>query len=422
MLRIRNKAFFTIILSAVLLVVVIMMLILNKSGEPGQTTAANVQTTALPVSAAPQEPSESSTEPPKQTAEAVAPSVQLDIPSLAETFENDFAIGAALEPNQTNGLSAELLKKQVNMLVAENAMKPASIQPAEGQFNWDQADRIVAFAKANHMAIRFHTLVWHSQVPDWFFRDADGKPMADETDAKKREANKKLLLDRLDAHIRAIVGRYKDDIKYWDVVNEVIEPADPDGMRSSNWYNITGTDYIATAFRAAREAGGPGIKLYINDYGTDDPRKRDRLYDLVKEMLDKGVPIDGVGHQTHISIYSPSVMNIMDSMKKFKELGLDNQITELDMSVYNWNDRTDYGAAVPEHILQKQAQRYKELFEALKSNAGLVSAVVFWGIADDHTWLSTFPVARTEAPLLFDKQLHAKPAFWAIVGGSNADR
>ncbi|GMK45430.1 hypothetical protein PghCCS26_25580 [Paenibacillus glycanilyticus] len=411
MFRIRK------IVPAAILIVIVLILVLNKSGEPGQTTVANVQSTDQAASAAPQEP-ESSTEPSKQPAEDVAPSVQVDIPSLADTFKNDFAIGAAIEPDQLNGLSADLMKKQINMLVAENVMKPASIQPAEGQFNWEQADRIVAFAKANNMAVRFHTLVWHSQVPDWFFKDVDGKPMTDETDPKKREANKRLLLDRLDAHVRAIVGRYKDDITYWDVVNEVIEPADPDGMRSSNWYKITGTDYIATSFRAAREAGGPRIKLYINDYGTDDPKKRDRLYDLVKEMLGKGVPIDGVGHQTHISVYNPSVTNIVDSMKKFRELGLDNQITELDMSVYNWNDRTDYGAAVPEDILQKQAQRYRELFEALKSNAGLVSAVVFWGIADDHTWLSTFPVTRTEAPLLFDKQLHAKPAFWAIVDPS----
>ncbi|MGO4109781.1 endo-1,4-beta-xylanase [Paenibacillus sp. YAF4_2] len=414
MLRVRKKVFFTIILSAALLAVILLVMGLNKSGETGQTAEAPVQTSDQTTR---QEPKRS-TEPSKQPAEVAASSVQMNIPSLAATFKNEFAIGAALEPNQTSGLSADLMKKQVNMIVAENAMKPASIQPVEGQFKWGQADQIVAFAKANGLAVRFHTLVWHSQVPDWFFLDTDGKSMVDETDAKKRLANKKLLLDRLDAHIQAIVSRYKNDIQYWDVVNEVIEPADPDGMRNSNWYKITGTDYIATAFRAAREAGGPGIKLYINDYGTDDPKKRDRLYDLVKEMLDKGVPIDGVGHQTHISIYNPSVLNIIDSMKKFKELGLDNQITELDMSLYKWNDRTDYGSAVPEDILQKQAQRYRELFEALKSNEGLVSAVVFWGIADDHTWLSTFPVTRTEAPLLFDKQLQAKPAFWAIVDPS----
>lgn len=350
--------------------------------------------------------------------EKPSPSVQMDIPSLAEVYKDYFPIGAAIEPYQTSGLTADLLKKQVNLLVAENAMKPASIQPTEGDFHWDQVDQIVNFAKENGMAVRFHTLVWHNQTPDWFFQDAEGKPMVDETDPKKREANKKLLLKRLDTHIRTIVGRYKNDIKSWDVVNEVVEPADPDGMRNSLWYQLTGTDYIETAFRAAREAVGPDIKLYINDYGTDDPIKRDRLYELVKEMLAKGVPIDGIGHQTHINVQSPSVDAIVASLQKFKELGLDNLITELDMSLYAWNDRSDYGAEVPAAVLAKQADRYRELFDALKANKGLVSGVIFWGISDDHTWLSTFPVARTEAPLLFDKNYQAKPAFWAVADPS----
>lgn len=200
------------------------------------------------------------------------------------------------------------------------------------------------------MQVRFHTLVWHTQVGAWFFQDAEGKPMVDETDPKRREANKKLLLERLDTHVRTIVGRYKDEITSWDVVNEVIEPGDPDGMRASEWYKIAGTDYIATAFRAAREAGGPEAKLYINDYGTDNPVKRDRLFQLVKDLLEQGVPIDGVGHQTHIDIYGPSVDSIIASMRKFAELGLDNLVTELDMSIYAWNDRSDYGQDLPQEI------------------------------------------------------------------------
>src|SRR5690606_14805348 len=168
--------------------------------------------------------------------------------------------------------------------------------------------------------------------------------------------------------VRTIVGRYKDDIVSWDVVNEVIEPGDPDGMRASEWYKITGTGFIETAFRAAREAGGPDIKLYINDYGTDSPAKRDLLYGLVKEMLDKGVPIDGVGHQTHISVHGPLVYNIIESMKKFAELGLDNLVTELDMSLYAWNDRGDFAGNVPSYVAKRQADRYRELFEAFRDN------------------------------------------------------
>lgn len=366
------------------------------------------------LSAAPSPTSEPSASP-EPVATPVKPSLQTDIPSLAGTYKDYFPIGAAIEPFQTEGLNAELLKKHVNWLAAENVMKPDAIHPEENRYNWTNADRIVAFAKENGMELRFHTLVWHSQVGAWFFKDADGKPMADETDPVKREANKKLLLERLDSHVRTIVDRYKNDITSWDVVNEVIEPADPDGMRASDWYKIAGTDFIATAFRAAREAGGPNIKLYVNDYGTDDPRKRDLLYELVKRLLDEGVPIDGVGHQTHIDVYGPSVENIMASMRKFAELGLDNIVTELDMSIYAWNDRRDYGADIPENILTKQADRYGELFQAFRENKEILSGVVFWGIADDHSWLDGFPVKRTNAPLLFDRQYQAKPAFWSVI-------
>lgn len=180
-----------------------------------------------------------------------------DIPSLAEAFRDYFPIGAAIEPGYTTGQIAELYKKHVNMLVAENAMKPASLQPTEGNFQWADADRIVQFAKENGMELRFHTLVWHNQTPDWFFLDKEGKPMVEETDPQKREENRKLLLQRLENYIRAVVLRYKDDIKSWDVVNEVIEPNDPGGMRNSPWYQITGTEYIEVAFRAAREAEDP---------------------------------------------------------------------------------------------------------------------------------------------------------------------
>ncbi|MHA7966539.1 endo-1,4-beta-xylanase [Paenibacillus sp. CAU 1782] len=399
----------------------------NKEGAPETALAtpdANPSGSENGQGEAETEAAESS-EAPKATSVASAPpaepSVQADIPSLAASLGDYFPIGAAIEPAQTGGLKAELLKKHVNMLVAENVMKMDAIQPSEGVFRWDNADRIVSFAKENGMALRFHTLVWHSQVGAWFFKDAEGQPMIDETDPDKMERNKELLLQRLDTHVTAIVERYKDDIRDWDVVNEVIEPGDPDGMRASEWYKITGTDFIATAFRAAREAGGPEIRLYINDYGTDNPVKRDRLYELVKELLEQDVPIDGVGHQTHIDVYGPTVNSIIDSMVKFADLGLDNQVTELDMSLYRWNDRSDYGNQVPESVLELQADRYGELFEAFKANKDILSAVVLWGISDDHTWLNGFPVTRTNAPLLFDRQYQAKSAFWAIVDPSKRE-
>ncbi len=420
----KRKAI-TILLAAVMLVAAVVLFV-SRGQEQGEENIQGTTETALATPAVRSSGQEAegdsaalSSEPPKNTPTSSAPpaepSVQQDIPALAESLADYFPIGAAIEPAQTGGLKAELLKKHVNMLVAENVMKPDAIQPSEGVFKWEHADRIVSFAKENGMTLRFHTLVWHSQVGAWFFKDAEGKPMMDETDPDKRERNKELLLKRLDAHVRAIVERYKDDIRDWDVVNEVIEPGDPDGMRASEWYKISGTDFIATAFRAAREAGGPNIRLYINDYGTDNPVKRDRLYELVKELLEQGVPIDGVGHQTHIDVYGPTVASIIASMVKFAELGLDNQVTELDMSLYRWNDRSDYGDQIPDNMLEQQADRYGELFHAFKAHKDILSAVVLWGISDDHTWLNGFPVTRTNAPLLFDRQYQAKSAFWAVV-------
>ncbi|MFS0725573.1 endo-1,4-beta-xylanase [Paenibacillus sp. 1P07SE] len=389
--------------------------LVENGGE--ETAAASTNEQSEVPAAANEEPTAGAGAdgPEPAAAEPVEPQVQQELRSLAEAYERSFPIGAAIEPFQTQGKTAELLKRHVNYLVAENAMKPASLQPVEGQFRFEPADRIVAFARENGMALRFHTLVWHNQSPDWFFLDEEGKSMVEETDEAKREANKKLVLERLETHVRTIVERYKDDIVSWDVVNEVIEPADPDGMRASPWYQVTGTDYIATAFRAAREAGGPDIRLYINDYNTNEPVKRDRMYELVKSLLADGVPIDGVGHQTHINYRWPSVDSILASIRMFADLGLDNEITELDMSIYEYQDRTDLGLPIPEDRLEIQARRYGELFRALHEHRELIGGVVFWGIADNHTWLNGFPVERTDAPLPFDRQLQAKPAYWSIL-------
>jgi endo-1,4-beta-xylanase len=338
------------------------------------------------------------------------PPIQTDIPSVYQTLAPYFPIGAAVEPEQLDeSHHAELLTRHYNSLVAENVMKPGSIQPVEGQFNWTSADKLVQFARAHNLQMRGHTLVWHQQNPDWLFKDASG------ADLTPTPENKALLLQRLESHIRAVVGRYKNDIQSWDVVNEVIDPSQPDGMRRSGWYQITGLDYIRTAFRVAHEVA-PNAKLYINDYSTTNPAKRQLLYNLVRDLRAEGVPIDGVGHQMHINIDSPSGAVIEETIKLFADAGLDNQITELDMSVYA-ND-TDTYTTVPESVLIKQGYRYKEVFESFRRQSDHISSVTFWGIADDHTWLKTFPITRLDLPLLFDEQLQAKYAYWGVVDPS----
>ncbi len=350
-----------------------------------------------------------------KTDAAATSDFQKGFPALKDVFADYFAVGAAVEPFQLAGPVSALLRKHFNSIVAENAMKPEAMEPREGVFNWLNADRIIEFAEANGMKVRFHNLLWHEQVPRWFFMDASGQPMVKENDPAKREANKKLLLQRLWKHIATIVARYKDRVDSWDVVNEVIDPSQPNGMRNSEWYQITGTDYIETAFRAAREAGAKG-KLYINEYSTTDPVKRDLLYKLVKEMLAKGVPVDGIGHQMHINIDAPSIAAIDETIRLFAGLGLDNQITEMDVSVYT-NNNTAYNK-VPQDLIIQQGYRFKELFDEFRRLKGYISNVTFWGIADDHTWLHNRPIPRRDAPFAFDEKYQPKPAYWGMVDPS----
>ncbi|WP_053219999.1 endo-1,4-beta-xylanase [Virgibacillus senegalensis] len=348
----------------------------------------------------------------------------LVVPSIQKRYQDSFAIGAAVEPYQLEGTQGEILKHHYNSIVAENVMKPVNIHPEEKRYEFEEADKIVQFARENNMEIRFHNLVWHSQVPEWFFLDKQGNKMVDETDPQQREKNKQLLLKRLEKHIKTIVKRYKDDVDSWDVVNEVIDEysSNEQGLRESPWYQITGTDYIKTAFETTRKYAGEDAKLYINDYNTEVEPKRTYLYNLVVDLLDQGVPIDGVGHQSHIQLAWPSLQEIEDSINMFADLGLDNQITELDVSIYGWPPTPAYATynAIPDSVFYTQAQRYDDLFALYEKLDDKISNVTFWGIADDHTWLDDRAEEYNDgvgkdAPFVFDTEYNVKPAYWSIM-------
>ncbi|MFC5470838.1 endo-1,4-beta-xylanase [Cohnella suwonensis] len=330
--------------------------------------------------------------------------IQKDIPSLKDVYANDFLIGTAFTNDELAGANAELIAKHFNSVTPGNILKWDSTEPTEGNFNWDGPDEAVNFAVDNGIQIRGHTLVWHSQTPEWAFYDANHQLVS-----------KEVLYARLKNHIDAVVGRYKGKMYAWDVVNEAIDESQPDGMRRSLWYQIAGEEYIEKAFEYAR-AADPDAKLYINDYNTESPGKAQQLYNLVQRMKEKGVPIDGVGHQVHIDIEYPPVDRIERTILKFADLGVQQQITEMDMSVYT-NDGQRFTSFTQEMAVQ-QAYRYKEIMEMLKRHKDLVNSVTWWGKDDGHTWLTTFPVARNNWPLLFDKQLQAKYAYWAIVDPS----
>ncbi|ONK16241.1 endo-1,4-beta-xylanase [Streptomyces sp. MP131-18] len=330
------------------------------------------------------------------------PPIETDIPSLRDAVAG-FPVGAGVLPADLYGSSGDLLVKHYESLTTGNALKWDATEPVEGDFRFTDADPIVDFATEHGMAVRGHTLVWHNQTPEWVFTDAAGGPMTPTPE------NKELLLDRLEAHIRAVVGRYGDRIQVWDVVNEVIDESQPDGLRRSSWYEIAGLDYIRTAFRVAHDVA-PDARLFINDYNTNVPAKRDALLDLVSQLRAEGVPVHGVGHQMHINVEWPSVAEAEAMLQTFVPLGVEQQITEMDLSIYTNADESF--PAPPEERLLAQAEQYRAMFQLFGRYADEVTSVTLWGVQDGDTWLD---VGRKDAPLLFDAEFRAKSAFWAVV-------
>ncbi|MEV0643888.1 endo-1,4-beta-xylanase [Phytomonospora sp. NPDC050363] len=332
--------------------------------------------------------------------------IQTDIPALKDVLAPHFPIGAAITRAETLGVHGELLARHFDSVTPGNALKWDATQPTEGDFRFADGDALIGYGAEHGMAVRGHTLVWHNQTPSWVFDDASGEPMT------ATPENKALLLSRLDAHIRAVVGHFGDAIGTWDVVNEVIDESQGDGLRRSRWFELTGLDYIRTAFRVAREAA-PEAKLFINDYNTNVPAKRDKLHALVAQLLAEGVPVDGVGHQMHVTFEWPSVAETGEMLDRFAPLGVEQQITEMDMSVYR--DSGESFPTPPADRLLTQGHRYQAMFDLFRAHDDQIGSVTLWGLADDSTWLDTFPVTRKDHPLLFDTELQAKPAYWGIV-------
>lgn len=265
-----------------------------------------------------------------------------NLPSLKEKYKEDFKVGVAIGYGELiSDIDTQFIKKHFNSITPGNEMKPESVLKGPNNYDFTIADAFVDFATKNKMGIRGHTLVWHNQTPDWFFKDENGNFL------KKDE-----LLKRLKNHIYTVVSRYKGKIYAWDVVNEAIDETQPDGYRRSNWYNICGPEYIEKAFIWAHEAD-PQAKLFYNDYNTEIPQKRMFIYNMIKNLKAKGVPIHGIGLQCHINIDNPSVEDIEETIKLFSTIpGLEIQITELDMSFYQWGSSVYYAEPSREMLLK----------------------------------------------------------------------
>lgn len=372
----------------------LVLTVLGCASAPAPKPAAAAQPAAKPA-AAPAKPAE----PPRPSVYTALPG---PLPSLKDAYAGIFLIGTAANPGQvmTNGA---FIAQQFNVITAENEMKPLNLSKKEGEYNFAMADQFVDWAVKNKVKVRGHCLIWHQQAAPWMFTK-NGKPVSRE-----------LLIERMRKYIHDVVGHFKGRIWAWDVVNEAFpvgEPVDTvNGWRNSDFYKIIGPEYIELAFKFAHEAD-PNALLFYNDYETQNPAKLDLILAMAKNLKQKGIRIDGIGHQAHIYLSRPSVQEMETAFQEVAKLGLRNQITELDMSM-----RADYGKPIEDgtedQLLQRQAKRYAELFQMFVRNRDKLDAVVFWGWDDETSWLK-YP----DMPLLFgpgDLASEPKPSFWAVI-------
>lgn len=336
-------------------------------------------------------------------------------PTLKTAYKNDFFIGTALNLSQikeTDKKTANVVKNQFSAIVAEDCMKSMFLQPQEGQFFFDNADQFVALGEKYNMFTTGHVLIWHSQLPKWFFIDKNGKDVSPE-----------ILKQRMKNHIQTIVSRYKGRVKGWDVLNEAI--LEDGSYRKSKFYEILGEEYVPLAFAYAQEAD-PNAELYYNDYNEWYPGKVEAVIKMIKNLKSKGIRIDGIGMQAHLGMDGPTIAEYENAIVKYAEAGVKVSITEMDISALPYPegqsganitdtyayDKTvnPYTKGLPKNVKEKWESRYSDFFSLFLKHKDKVRRVTLWGVTDAQSWKNDFPVkGRTDYPLLFDRNGNAKP-------------
>jgi endo-1,4-beta-xylanase len=339
---------------------------------------------------------------------------------LASAWQEAFLMGVAVANRTLDNKVPEhlaLIAREFNAVTPENAMKWGVIRPDGINWQWERADTLVEFASANDMYILGHNLVWHSQIPRSVFVDSGGNPLS-----------RRVLLDKMEEHIAMLVGRYQGRVHAWDVVNEAVDEGN--GWRGSLWHDIIGDDFMERAFRLAHAADAQAALLY-NDYNMHNPQKRAFLADVLGDYLDRGVPITGVGLQSHVGLDYPDLDEWEKSIAIFAGMGLEVHVTELDVDVLpspnstsaDVSNRFQYSQAndpwpdgLPDEMQEKLADRYEQLFRILLNHGDSIKRVTFWGLHDGISWKNDFPIrGRTNYPLLFDRNLEPKPAYFRLL-------
>jgi endo-1,4-beta-xylanase len=332
------------------------------------------------------------------------------LPSIAQHYAGQFRFGfggiadAGVRAQIFAGEAPmrEILSHHAN-IIGINCFYPQLVHPREGKWVWETCDRLLAFAQTLQVPLRGHVLWWPfhgNSKMEWLLDGVDGKPV-----------DRATAIARLREHIQTVVGRYKGRIQYWDVVNEVVDNHAPYGMREGAWKDALGEQMIELAFRFAHEAD-PQARLFYNDYGEWNPAKREAVYAMLRRLLDKGVPIHGIGVQDHVKLTgAPTPTDLDAALRRYEALGLEIHITEVDVDM---NPDGKLTVFTPE-MAQAQARRYRELFDVYQRHAGKITAVMTWNVTDRDSWMRRLPVPRPNWPLLFDENGRPKPAAEALV-------
>lgn len=308
-------------------------------------------------------------------------------------------LGTAVTPAGVNGsdpVYAGLVRAEFNAVVAENVMKFGPIHPGPATYAFGGADAMVQFAEQQGMAVHGHTLLWHSQQPDWITTGS---------------WTRTTLLAALKSHVETVVNRYRGKIALWDVANEVVADqwdatATPDGLRNTFWIQIIGPDVIDSVFAWTARID-PAAKLYLNDYAIEHPVndnvKRARLLALAQRLKTAGIPIHGIGLQSHFTLQAPSRTQLSQSLALFTSAGFDVRFSELDVRIPD---------SAPESELDTQATVYRDVVAACLGDPRC-RAITTWGFSDRYSWIPGFFPSFGRA-LPFDRDFLPKPAYSAI--------
>lgn len=340
--------------------------------------------------------------PPPDAADASLPGIGEPHRPLRELAPDGVVIGTAAaggghvgtgdDPFQVDQEYRELVGAEFSSVTPENQLKWEYVHPEPDTYAFDAADDVVAFAEARGMVVRGHTLLWHSQNPDWL---EEGEYTPDELRAILRE------------HVTTVVGRYAGRIQQWDVANEIIDDRGRLRTEENIWLRELGPGIIADAFRWAHEAD-PAAELFLNDYGAEAVNaKTDAYLALAQDLLAQGVPVHGLGAQAHLSLeQGPPGDDVRESLQRFADLGLATAVTELDVRV-----PVD-GASASAADLERQAEYYRDVVAGCLAVEGCASITV-WGFTDAYSWVPSFFPGMGAATLLTEEYAR-KPAYDAV--------